>query len=237
MAYYGKLRHPHQGKIYTSIRRPAPDDIRRIAATYTGLVVDRIGKYGVMDHSIKPLTSSMRLCGPAITVLGPDLSVRRMAADLAQPGDVLVIAAGGTQDYACFGDGTALKMSLRGVSGVVIDGMTRDADRLKSMGFPCFCKGTNLRNYDYPVFARYGAVNVPISCGNTIVNPGDLVFGDADGVLVIPRDFVPKIASHLLDDFLEESAERVALDGSFRFAEDANLKSRDYEFIDGEYEV
>jgi 4-hydroxy-4-methyl-2-oxoglutarate aldolase len=231
MAYDGPLRHPYQGKIYTQIERPLAEHIEIVRQTYTGFVVDRLGKHGVMHHSLKPLDRSMKICGSAITVLGPDLALRRMAADLAQPGDVLVIAAGGTVDYGLFGDGTALKMSLRGVQGVVIDGSTRDAQRIVEMGFPCFCKGVNLRNYDYPVFARFGAVNVPVSVGGTIVNPGDLIFGDADGVLVVPRAFVPLLAQNIQEQYTQEAVERVGLGKDFSFDVKVELLQRGYEFI------
>jgi 4-hydroxy-4-methyl-2-oxoglutarate aldolase len=232
MAYDGPLKHPDQGKIHTRILRPDAADIDVIRQTYTGFVVDRLGKHGVMHHAIKPLDPATKICGPAVTVLGPDLALRRMAGDLAEPGDVLVIAAGGGEDYGLFGDGTALKMSLRGVQGVVIDGATRDANRIVQMGFPCFCRGVNLRNYDYPVFPRFGAVNVPVTAGGAIVKPGDLIFGDADGVLVIPRLFVPALVENIREQYASEARERVLLDADFRFNVKDDLLSRGYQFTD-----
>ncbi len=234
--YDGHLAHPYQRRVYKSIDRPNADAIRVIASTYTGFVVDRIGKHGVMDPAIKPLSSETVICGPAITVLGPDLTLRRVAADLACSGDIIVIAAGGAS-YACFGDGTARKMKLAGVQGVVIDGFTRDARRVAALRFGCFCRGSTLANYDYPVFPQLGAINVPVSCGNAIVYPGDLIFGDADGVLVIPRKFVDELAVGLQHDLMVETQDRLALKKGYKFNELGQLVERGYDVVDGPFSV
>lgn len=235
MAYYGDLKHPFQGKVYRRIERPAIEHIETIAGTYTGFIIDRVGKHGALNHRIKPLHPEMRVCGPAVTVLGPELSLRLMAADIAQPGDVLMIAAGGVEDYACFGDGTARNMALQGIQGVVIDGSARDGRRIVTLGFPCFCSGITMRNYDYPVFAKLGAVNVPVSCGGAIINPGDLLFGDADGVICIPRMFVPELCENLREALLIETEERLALGRDFRFNVEEELLNRGYDVVDGSF--
>jgi 4-hydroxy-4-methyl-2-oxoglutarate aldolase len=100
-----------------------------------------------------------------------------MAIDLALPGDVLVVAAGGVTDYACFGDGTAQRMMLKGMAGAVVDGSTRDARFLRQLAFPTFVRGVTPRNYHYPVSAEYGAVNVSVVCGGVLVEPGDVILG------------------------------------------------------------
>lgn len=109
MAVEGIHRHSIQGKIVRKIQRPSKEIIEAFKACYTAFASDYLGKFSVLNHHIQPLSSGMRICGPAVTSLGPDLTVRRMAIDLAEPGDVLVVAAGGVVDYACFGDGTARK--------------------------------------------------------------------------------------------------------------------------------
>lgn len=236
MAYFGDLRHPLQRKVYKRINRPDQVNVKLIASTYTGFIVDRMGKHGVMHHSIKPLSSTMKICGPAVTVLGPELSLRRMAADVVEPGDVLVIAAGGSNDYSCFGDGTALKMKLRQVQGVVVDGATRDASRINALGFPCFCSGVTMKNFDYPVFETLGAVNVPVVCGGVQVNPGDLIFGDSDGILVIPKNFLPTLCADLKKELMDETVERLSLDETFKFNTQEDLERAGYEIIDSAYE-
>src|SRR5437773_1331354 len=114
------------GVIREHFQRPSKDVVDALAQCYTGFVLDRLGKVGAMRH-ISPLSPGMRVCGPATTCQGPDLTLRRMAIDLAMAGDVLVVAAGGNQAIACFGDGTARRMLLKGLQSAVIDGATRDA--------------------------------------------------------------------------------------------------------------
>lgn len=79
-------------------------------------------------------------------------------------------------------------MMLKKMQGAVIDGSTRDAGGIRALGFPTFVKGITPRNYHYPVSPEYGSVNVPVVCGGVLINPGDLIIGDDDGVIVIPID-------------------------------------------------
>ena len=177
---------PMTGKIYSKINRPNQLDIEAIATAYSGFILDRMGKVGAVDGGIKPLSPGMRICGPAITCLGPDLSLRRAAIDLADPNDVLVVAAGGSS-IACFGDGTARRMLLKNLQGVVLDAPTRDSAALRSLKFSTFSRGESPRNHHYPFESGKGAVNVPVIVGGVLINPGDVIFGDDDGVVVVPR--------------------------------------------------
>ncbi len=186
-------RHPLQGRVITTIDRVDPETVAAFQQFYTGIVLDTLGKHGAMHVDIAPLSPGMKLCGPAVTALGPDLTVRRMALDLAEPGDVLVVAAGDVRDYACFGDGTASRMLRKSLAGAVIDGATRDAAGLRALGFPTFSRGVTARNYHYPAYGDHGAVNVPVVCGGTVVEPGDLILGDDDGIVVVPRAVAPRI--------------------------------------------
>ena len=107
-------RHDHQGVIVRSIERPAPDLVESCRALDTGLVLDHLGKHGGMTPDLKPVWSGASLCGPAITCLGADWRIRSMAADLAEPGDVIVVAAGGVTEVACFGDMTGDRLEVEG---------------------------------------------------------------------------------------------------------------------------
>ena len=127
-------------------------------------------------------------------------------------------------------------MLRKGLRGIVIDGVTGDVPRLIGMNFPTFCRGGAPKNYDYPVFHRSGAINVPVACGGIIVRPGDLILGDGDGVLVIPRNFIPTLADGLMKEFITESAERVARKEYFAFPVEEELKNWGYEFFDWEYD-
>jgi 4-hydroxy-4-methyl-2-oxoglutarate aldolase len=224
-------RHPRQGVVVTTIDRVAPELVARYRRFYTAIVLDHLGKFGAMELSIKPVAADMRVCGPAVTALGPDLTVRRMAIDLAEPGDVLVVAAGGVADYACFGDGTARRMQLKGVEGAVIDGSVRDSRGLRALGFPTFSRGVTPRNYHYPVSGEYGAVNVPVICGNTLVNPGDLICADDDGVVVVPREAAGEIVGLIEEHFDGEERARAAWRKYQPYDVEAELIARGYRFV------
>ncbi|HSP24925.1 MAG TPA: RraA family protein [Saliniramus sp.] len=227
-----EMRHPHHGMIVKNVRRPSAADVEAIASTYTAFALDRLGKLGAMVRELKPVKAGMKCCGPAVTSLGPDLSVRRMAINLAQPGDVLVVAAGGGTDYACFGDGTANRMRLKGLAGAVIDGATRDASGLIDLGFPTFVRGITPRNYHYPVSAEYGAVNVPVTCAGQHVEPGDVIFGDDDGVIVIPFSMVAPLAERIRDERRDEIAQRAAMTAFEPFDVADELTGRGYRMLD-----
>jgi 4-hydroxy-4-methyl-2-oxoglutarate aldolase len=204
---------------------------------YTGIVLDHLGKFGAMSHGLGPLSPGMRVCGPATTSLGPDLSLRRAAIDLAQPGDVLVVAAGGAVEFACFGDGTAKRMQVKGLGGAVIDGAVRDAAGIRALGFPTFCRAVTPRNYFYPIEQSYGAVNVPVVVAGQQVEPGDLVLGDDDGIVVVPRGLVDDLVPVVSERLAAERQER----GSWReyppYAVEDELAERGYRFQESLTEV
>ena len=226
------FRAPDQGVIRSKIDRSGAGAVRALSRCYTGFVLDRLGKSGFMSPAMKPLAAGTRMCGMAITVLGAELEVRRMAINLAQPGDVLVIAAGGVTDYACFGDATALRMQLKGMAGCVIDGSTRDAASLRAMNFPAFVKGVTARNYHYPYGGDHGAVNVPIVCDGVQVNPGDVVLGDDDGVAIVPAAVALRLAETIERELEAEQATRQAMSSFKPYDVQDVLAKRGYRFVD-----
>ncbi|GHF76674.1 4-hydroxy-4-methyl-2-oxoglutarate aldolase [Amycolatopsis bartoniae] len=216
-------------KIFTKVDRVPLDVVRRYQDFYSALICDVLGKHQVMHVDLTPLSPGMRFCGPAVTSLGPDLTVRRMAIDLAEPGDVLVVAAGGVRDYACFGDGTAQRMMTKSLAGAVIDGCVRDAAGIRRLGFPTFCRGVTPRNYHYPAAGDHGAVNVPVVCGDVLVEPGDLVFGDDDGVVVVPGAMAAEVADEVADRLSAERAQRGSWTDYPPFAVEEELVRRGYD--------
>jgi 4-hydroxy-4-methyl-2-oxoglutarate aldolase len=223
-------RHPQQGIVVQQIERPDPGLVERYSQLYSGIVLDHLGKLGTMYVDIGPVAPGMRMCGPAVTSLGPDLTVRRTAINLAEPGDVLVVAAGGVRDYACFGDGTARRMQVKGLAGAVIDGCTRDAAGIRALGFPTFALGTTARNYHYPAGGDFGAVNVDVACGGVLVRPGDVVFGDDDGVVVIPRLVAPELIDSIEEALASERAERGSWTTYPPFPVEDEMRRRGYDF-------
>lgn len=186
--------HQHQRRVVTRIARVDRDLVKRFQGFYSAIVLDAMGKHNTADVELGPLSPGMRVVGTAVTSLGPDVTVRRMAIDLAEPGDVLVVAAGGVRDYACFGDGTARRMLTKDLAGAVVDGCVRDAAGLRALGFPTFCRGVTARNYHYPAAGDHGGVNVPVVVGGVLVEPGDLVIADDDGVVFVPRALASAVA-------------------------------------------
>jgi 4-hydroxy-4-methyl-2-oxoglutarate aldolase len=185
-----------------------------------------------MAPQLMPLSHGMKLCGPAVTVLGPDRAVRLMAINLAQPNDVIVIAAGGAEDRALFGDNLARNMKLKGLAGVVIDGAARDASAVRHMGFPTFVKSVTPRNYHYPQDAGYGAINVPVVCGGMLVSPGDLVMGDDDGVIVVPRAHADHMAGGILEEFGAEQEAHQTWTKFRPYDVEEQLRQCGYRFVD-----
>lgn len=225
---------PHQGKIYSKIQRICPKIIEKWKDFYTGIVLDHRGKVGYLD-GILPIDSGMTVCGQAITCLGGDLTIRRMAINLAHPGDVLVVAAGGNGRSACFGDGTALKMQLKGISGVVLDSATRDAKFLRKMRFSTFSLGITAKNSHYPKFIEYGSINVPVVVAGSIVNPGDLILGDDDGVVVVPFDEIVDLTPIIEANLKAERIQRRSCLVFENYEVRESLADHGLEFIEGTF--
>ena len=142
---------------------------------------------GVMDSGIKPLDPASHMVGRAVTVQcypGDNLALHQ-GIYAAAPGDVLVLDCHGYTESGHFGDIMALACKVRGIAGVIIDGSCRDAEDIKKLGLPVFVRGLNPAG---TVKASIGKVNVPVLCGGVTVRPGDLIFGDCDGVVVVAKE-------------------------------------------------
>jgi RraA family protein len=134
---------------------------------------------------LRPMHKGNRMAGPALTVRtrpGDNLLIHK-AIDLAQPGDVIVVDGGGDLSNALIGELMTTYASRRGIGGFVIDGAIRDLDVIATGDLPVYAAGVTHRG---PYKDGPGEINVPISLGGMVVNPGDLVLGDADGVLCVP---------------------------------------------------
>ncbi len=201
--------HPALRVVVTTIERPSADTVGKYRKLYTGHVLDHLGKHGAMHSSIKPVFAGARVCGPAVTVLGADWRLRFTAADIAQPGDVIVIVSG-SAEHACFGDVTATRWQAKGIAGIVVDGAVRDIAGLRALAFPAFARNVTPRTFHYPAGVDHGAVNVPIACGGVVVTPGDMIVGDEDGVVVIPRAVAAELADTALAYFEKETAKKKA---------------------------
>ncbi len=172
--------------IHTRVERPPQHLVAPFKEFIACNVCDALGRFGAMHYSIKPVAPGMKMAGTAITVRTRpcDNLLIYKAIELAQPGDVLVIANYEYETNATWGDLTSMMAKARGLAGMVTDGLARDIVGLREVGLPVFARGLTPNS---PMKDGPGEINVPISCGGVVVNPGDIIVGDEDGVVVVPR--------------------------------------------------
>ena len=166
----------------------------------TATVHEASGKKGAVDYGIKPIARGVRMCGPAFTVQchpGDNLMLHK-ALERAQPGDVLVATVGSYYEGGYFGGLMATSAMARKLGGLAIDGCIRDSEELIEMGFPVFCRGFSIKGTSKSVL---GLINHPILFGGVVVNPGDLILGDDDGMVVVAKNDCNAV--------LEKSGQRV----------------------------
>ncbi len=180
--------NPHPD-IVRDFARVSPELLRRAAAFQPAILADVAGRRGALHGRIEALRHRMKLVGSALTVEvrpGDNLMIHAAIA-LAQPGDVLVIDGKGDRSAALMG--TIMMNACRqvGIAGVVIDGAVRDSVEIDEMDFPVFSVGTNPNG---PTKLASGRIGHPVSVGGVAVRAGDLVIGDADGVVVVEREKV-----------------------------------------------
>lgn len=146
---------------------------------------------GFMKAEIKPVSDGMKVCGPAYTVRmnERDSSALYYAIQKAPKGAVIVIDRVADKTFACLGEFVAVMARHCGIAGVVIDGPATDKLALKNSDFPVFCTGFS--PVTSIVTGTSGEVQIEIECGGAVVRPGDIILGDADGVIVVPEDFLP----------------------------------------------
>ncbi|MPW22319.1 4-carboxy-4-hydroxy-2-oxoadipate aldolase/oxaloacetate decarboxylase [Paraburkholderia sp. CNPSo 3157] len=165
------------------------------------------GKIGALPSAIKPVAPGFRICGTAFTIHssgGDNLWLHR-ALVLAQPGDVLVVYANGAYEHGYWGEVMTTQAKTRGLNGLVIDGGVRDADLLEQIGFPVFSRGLSIRGTGKD-YGAIGWLNAPVRIGNVTVSPGDLIVGDRDGVVAIPRDQAAEVVEKAMQREADEQA-------------------------------
>jgi len=173
--------------VKTTIERPRKELIDTFRGLSAATVHEASGRKGAVDCGIKPITKGVRICGPAFTVQchpGDNLMLHK-ALEKAQPGDVVVASVGGHYEAGYWGALMATSALARSLGGLAIDGCVRDSAEIIDMGFPVFCRGFCIRG---TAKAILGLINYPTLFGGVLVNPGDLILGDDDGIVVIGRD-------------------------------------------------
>lgn len=185
----GTLQMPSGPTIRAGIARVAPGVVEKARRLPAATLHEAAGRIGVMPSAIKPVAASFRVCGPAVTVDSPggdNLWLHR-AIYVAQPGDILVVRVSDAHEWGYWGEIMSVAAQARGLGGLVIDGCVRDGAVLEQFGFPVFARGLCIRGTGKDFGAR-GWINHPTLFGNLAVSPGDLVVGDTDGVVVLPRE-------------------------------------------------
>lgn len=178
--------HAQQWTVNESVDRPDPATVAALREFSTTQIADAGGPVGVVGPALRRLAGGPELCGPAVMVWTKpgDILFVLKAPDLIRDGDVLVIDGGGREDAAIIGDIVGQTIRDRGCTGLVVDGAVRDADGLDAIGLPTFARTV------HPATGSLqgpGAINVPVHCGGVAVHPGDVVRGDASGLVVVPR--------------------------------------------------
>ena len=180
----------HTGKIgfriFSDFLRPDASLVRQFAGLASSNLADAMGRFHFMDPGIT-MRTGLPLCGVALTVMArpADNLMVHKAVELALPGDILVVDTCGNTTSAVFGELMGTSAMAARLGGLVVDGAIRDVSGLAELGFPAFSRSVSAGACDKD---GPGEINVPISCGHTVVMPGDIIVGDPDGVVVVPRE-------------------------------------------------
>ncbi len=191
--------------------RPARELVAALAGMVTPHLSDNMSRLQGAAAAIRPMHGGgAKLAGPAFTVrvpAGDNLMVHK-AIDLAAPGDVIVVDAAGVLEQAIIGDIMTSHAARRGVAGFVIDGAIRDAAEIAARPFPVYARGATHRG---PYKNGPGEINVPVSIGGMVVRPGDIVVGDADGVVAVPQADAEAVLAAAREQKKKEDASLAAI--------------------------
>ncbi len=204
------MGHRSYPEIRKHFERTAPELVAAARELPAAILADVYGRRGTLHGRITAVSPTMKVAGPAITVEvrpGDNLMIHAALA-IAQPGDVIVVDGKGDQTCALIGEIMTTQAQQGGLAGMVLDAAARDVEALRANGFPVFSVGANPSG---PTKFVPGRVNWPIAIAGVTVNPGDLVVGDADGVVVIARERVAEMIELGRKKVADESARIAAI--------------------------
>lgn len=187
------------GIVNRKVNRADSVQVERLSHFGVATIHEAMGRVGLMQPYMRPIYSGAHLCGTAVTVLlhPGDNWMMHVIAEQIQPGDIVVAACTADNTDGFFGDLLATSFKARGARGLIIDAGVRDVKDLTAMQFPVFSKAISAKG---TVKETIGSVNVPVVCAGTMVNPGDVIIADDDGIVVVP--------AHLAQEAADASAKR-----------------------------
>ena len=221
-------------KIKRNFERPAKELVEAFRGIPVANIDDNMGRIAAVDASIFPLNPNAKLLGTAFTVNAPagDNLLFHKALDMAQPCDVIVLANKGSLSRSLCGEIMSNYAKSRGLAGIIIDGCVRDSAALRELDFPVYAKGVTPNG---PYKNGPGEMNFPVSFAGIIINPGDIIVGDADGLLVIRPEDAEELAkkAKAWHDSEEKQLEGILTKGEWvRPWVDDKLKEVGFEFVD-----
>jgi 4-hydroxy-4-methyl-2-oxoglutarate aldolase len=170
-----------------SIERVVPEIVEQFRQLSSATVYEASGGHGALSSRIKPTDPRMRVCGTAVTVKvrpGDNLMLHK-AIYVAKAGDVIVADAQGFTEAGAWGEVMTVAAQARSIGGLVFNGAIRDTREISELGFPAFCAGVCIKGTEK---VSLGPINHPLIMDNVLINPGDLVIGDCDGVVIVRRE-------------------------------------------------